>query len=148
MSNTIYSFIIAAMVGVLLAIQPIFNTNVGKAVGMWNSALISLSLSAIIMMTISAFNKFEGFKRLIEVPNYFFTAGLMGAFIVVSSVYCISRIGPVITISISVSAQMMTALVCEHFGWFNVQQTSINVTRILGIVFLILGVILVKSKAI
>lgn len=136
---------IAVLIGICLGIQPIFNTYVSKSVGMWYAALCSLSVSISIVLCICFINdRFQTLKGFSGIPRFYFLAGICGIIILAFTVFCIVRIGPVLTSSITVTVQMIVATVVAHYGWFGITQEPINFVKILGIMFLIAGVILVK----
>ncbi|MBQ9016441.1 MAG: DMT family transporter [Firmicutes bacterium] len=145
-SRLILPILVAMVIGSCLAIQPIFNTAVSRSVGMWYAALGSLSVSITILICICFINdRFQTIRSGIgEVPKLYILAGICGIIILAFTIYCMKHIGPVLTASITVTMQMIVATVTAHYGWFGLQQEPINWLKILGIVFLVAGVILVK----
>ena len=139
---------LACLIGTCLAIQPIFNTVVAKHTGsMWYAALCSLSISISIVLCICFIN--DRFATLrgggaMQIPKLYILAGICGIIILAFTVFCITKIGPVMTASITVSVQMIVATLTAHYGWFGITQEPINWVKILGIVFLVAGVVLVK----
>ena len=136
---------IAVVIGICLGIQPIFNTYVSKSVGMWYAALCSLSVSISLVLCICFINdRFQTLKGFSGIPRFYILAGICGVIILAFTVFCIVRIGPVLTSAITVTTQMAVATVVAHYGWFGIEQEPINLVKIIGIAFLITGVILVK----
>jgi transporter family-2 protein len=80
------------------------------------------------------------------IPKYYILAGICGVLILAFTVFCITKIGPVMTASITVSVQMIVATLAAHYGWLGLEHEPINWVKILGIVFLVAGVILVKMS--
>ncbi|NLY71753.1 MAG: DMT family transporter [Clostridiales bacterium] len=135
----------AILCGISLALQPIFNSNVSKSVGLFNAAFISILVSltiAIIMCLVT--DRFQGLSNFGEVNKIYLVAGVFGVMIVALMIYAVSRVGPALTFSVVIAAQMTVATVCAHFGFFNQTQESISLIRVLGIIFLIVGVVLIK----
>ena len=139
---------LACLIGTCLAIQPIFNTVVARHTGsMWYAALCSLSISISIVLCICFIS--DRFATLrgggaAQIPKLYILAGICGIIILAFPVFCIPQIGPVMTASITVSVQMIVATLTAHYGWFGITQEPINWIKILGIVFLVAGVVLVK----
>jgi len=79
-----------------------------------------------------------------QIPKYYILAGICGIIILAFTVFCITKIGPVMTASITVSVQMIVATLTAHYGWFGIDHEPINWVKILGIAFLVAGVVLVK----
>lgn len=136
---------IAVVIGICLGIQPIFNTYVSKSVGMWYAALCSLSVSISLVLCICFINdRFQTLKGFSGIPRFYILAGICGVIILAFTVFCIVRIGPVLTSAITVTTQMAVATIVAHYGWFGIEQEPVNLVKIIGIAFLITGVILVK----
>ncbi len=139
---------LACLIGACLALQPIFNTPVLKFTGsIWYSALCSLIVSISIVLCICFFNDhFQTFRDggAMQIPKFYILAGICGIIVLAFTVYCVTKIGPVMTASITVSVQLIVAAVIAHYGWFGLEHEPINWIKILGIVFLVAGVVLVK----
>ena len=147
-SKFVIPIFLAVVIGTCLAIQPIFNTTVAKYTGsMWYAALCSLSVSITLVLFICFMSdRFDTLRHgnAVHIPKYFILAGICGILILAFTVYCITKIGPVLTASITVTVQMIVATLTAHYGWFGLTQEPINWIKILGIAFLVCGVILVK----
>ena len=139
---------LAVVIGTCLAIQPIFNTTVAKFTGsMWYAALCSLSVSITLVLFICFISdRFETLRHggAAHIPKYFILAGICGILILAFTVFCITKIGPVLTASITVTVQMIVATLTAHYGWFGIAQEPINIIKIIGIMLLVAGVVLVK----
>ena len=141
----VWPIFLAVVIGTCLAIQPIFNTTVSKSVGMWYAALCSLSISISIVLCIClVHDRWHPLRGAAGIPKFYILAGICGVLILGLSIYCITHIGPVLTASITVTVQMIVATVVAHYGWFGLEQEPINIIKIVGIIFLIAGVVLVK----
>lgn len=139
---------LCCLIGTCLAMQPIFNTTVVKFTGsIWYAALCSLCISISIVICICFIS--DRFATLrdggaAQIPKYYILAGICGVLILAFTVFCITKIGPVMTASITVSVQMIVATLAAHYGWLGLEHEPINWVKILGIAFLVAGVILVK----
>ena len=147
-SKFVIPIFLACLIGTCLSIHPIFNTVVAKHTGsMWYAALCSLSVSITLVLFICFMS--DRFATLrgggaFHIPKLYILAGICGIIILAFTVYCITRIGPVLTASITVTVQMIVATLTAHYGWFGIAQEPINIIKIIGIIFLIAGVVLVK----
>ena len=136
------------IIGTCLAIQPIFNSTVLKFTGsVWYAALCSLSVSISIVLCICFLN--DRFATLrgggaLQIPKYYILAGICGVLILAFTVYCVTKIGPLLTASLTVTVQMIVATITAHYGWLGLTQEPINWIKILGIIVLVAGVVLVK----
>jgi len=147
-SRFVIPIFLAVVIGTCLAIQPIFNTTVAKFTGsMWYAALCSLSVSITLVLFICFMSdRFATLRggNAVQIPKYYILAGICGILILAFTVYCITKIGPVLTASITVTVQMAVATITAHYGWFGLTQEPINITKIIGILLLVAGVVMVK----
>ena len=147
-SKFVIPIFLAVVIGTCLAIQPIFNTTVAKFTGsMWYAALCSLSVSITLVLFICFMSdRFATLRggNAAQIPKLYILAGICGIIILAFTVYCITKIGPVLTASITVTVQMTVATITAHYGWFGLTQEPINIIKIIGILLLVAGVVLVK----
>jgi bacterial/archaeal transporter family-2 protein len=79
------------------------------------------------------------------VPAYAWLGGVLGAFYVTAIILAFPKIGPALTFGLVVTGQMTIAVLLDHFNVLVAQQHSINGWRLLGIAFLIVGVIIIRK---
>jgi len=136
---------LAIIVGMCISLQPVFNSNVGKATGVIEAVFISIAITftsiALILLVVGKGN----LSQITTVPKYFLLAGLMGAAIVSLSIICIRILGPATAISIYIAAQIFFSVIIEHYGLFNINITPISLMRMIGIACMIVGVFLIKG---
>lgn len=78
-------------------------------------------------------------------PNswWLWTGGFFGAIYVLISIILLPRIGAATLFAAIVTGQMLASLAFDQFGWFGLTLRPIDVTRVLGAVLLVGGVILI-----
>lgn len=139
---------IALFAGALLPIQAALNSKMGKTINNpVAAAFISFVVGTIalffyLLFTRQSFHFSMAYK---QAPWYAWLGGLLGTFYVAGSVIIVPRLGVALTFSLVVVAQLLVALVMDHFGLFGVTIKAINFYRILGVLFLIAGVILIRK---
>ncbi|MEP6646260.1 MAG: DMT family transporter [Saprospiraceae bacterium] len=77
-------------------------------------------------------------------PPVSWIGGLCGAFFVTAVVIVVPRLGIALTFSIIILGQMMITLPIDHFGFLGVPVREINIPRLIGILFVVIGVILIR----
>jgi transporter family-2 protein len=77
-------------------------------------------------------------------PWWIWSGGLLGAFLVASTVVLAPRLGAASMIALIVAGQMLASLVLDHFGWLGYQVHPVNSLRMLGVILLIGGVVLIR----
>lgn len=58
--------------------------------------------------------------------------GLAGAFAVVAGLLFVDKIGAGPFAGLTITANILMSLAVDHFGWFGIEQHSLNVWRVLG----------------
>jgi transporter family-2 protein len=69
----------------------------------------------------------------------------LGAFFVTTALIVAPRMGSAITFSPIIAGQLMLALLLDHFGLMGSPIHTLNCWRIAGVVFLLAGVIIIRS---
>ncbi len=85
----------------------------------------------------------NAFVALLEVPRWYFVAGMISVIVVGTSTYLIPRIGAVNLFVIVVASQMMVRMAISHFGWLESPISPISWVKIAGGIMLIGGAVLV-----
>lgn len=145
--NRIIFLMIALLAGALLPIQAALNAKMGKAINspiaaaFISFAVGTIALSLYLLFTRQHFLFLNGYK---QAPWYAWLAGLLGVLYVTSSIIALPRLGVALTFSLIIVGQLLIAIIIDHFGLLGVAVKSINLYRIIGVLFLILGVILIR----
>lgn len=78
-----------------------------------------------------------------SVPWYALGAGVLGLIVVSAANYVIPRRGAVVLIFLVVTGQLITSLIIDHFGLFEIEARSLDPSRLIGVALLFLGVWLI-----
>ena len=81
-----------------------------------------------------------------EIPIYFYSGGLFVLFYVLSISWVAPRFGIGNAISFVLLGQVLAMITVDQFGLMGAQQTSLTWQRIIGLVFMSIGVFLVVRK--
>lgn len=127
-------FFIAAVSGILMSIQGVFNTGVSKTTGLWVSNSWVQATALIICLAGWLFTGRENFSLLLKVqPRYLLLGGVLGALITLTVMKSMSTLGPAKAVLFIVIAQIASAYVIQLFGWFGAQKADLSVHKILGL---------------
>lgn len=138
------SIIIAILIGICLALQPPINAQLGKAINSKNAALTSVLISSFSMLMIILFTgNIKEYCNITKVPPYYWIGGFLGIVVVFGSILVIPSLGTLTAFSIFVSTQLIIGALVNHFGWLGIPKSPITITKLFGIVFLILGLRLI-----
>lgn len=142
-----YAFI-AISAGVAVPILATVNSAYGQTIG--NVHWASLTLCLVAFLTILAVTLLSGtptpdIAALQKTSWWHFTGGCFFAIYVVSITFVAPKIGLGNAIIFVVVAQIFTAVIIDHFGFFGATVQTLDWRRATGVVLLIMGVALAKS---
>ena len=139
---------LAVTMGCFLAVQPAVNGRLrlraGHAV---HAALISTTISTLSLLFYSFVvvrKPWPPSGQLTSAPWWVWTGGLMGAVYVATSLVLLARLGGAVFIASIVVGQMLATLVMDHFGLLGLTRHEVNPLRVLGAIFLVAGVVLIR----
>jgi transporter family-2 protein len=142
MQNKLTAILGGLIAGVAISIQDPLNAMISLRTGVIGSVFIvhvggllaSALLLALFPGNIAAWR---------SVPWYALGAGVMGIPIVGAIVYAIPRIGIFGTITLTIVAQLITSAILDHFGWLVSVVRPMDLTRLLGMIILLIGAYLI-----
>ena len=97
------------------------------------------------MLCLVAGNR-HAFVALLEVPRWYFVAGVISVIVVGTSTFLIPRIGAVNLFVVVVASQMLVRMAISHFGWLESPISPISWVKLLGGLLLIVGAVLVVRE--
>ena len=136
----------ALLVGSLLPWQPIVNIRLGQELSspLW-SGFMSFLGGAVLLGILAHFQGSipERWQKLAHVPWWSLTGGVLGATFVLASILLVPRLGAT-TMSVAfVCGQLMMSVLMDHYGWGGLTVRTVDLTRLIGIACLFLGMYLV-----
>jgi len=141
-------FIAGIAAGSLIAFQNVFNADLGKRIGTLGGVLIltavSLLVAGVLILLIPHSADFSGLPGLDH--WYVYLGGLLGVAIVSVSIILLPQIGSTATLTALVVGQLTAALVIDHFGLLGSPKIEIDLGRVAGVAFLVLGAFLIGRK--
>ncbi len=146
-SQLVYIFL-AVVAGAVLPLQAGLNVQLGKAVHQpVFAAFASFLIGTVGLLAYLLAIKFD-FSTVAQaktVSPAVWTAGLLGAFYVAAVIVLAPRLGTALTFSLIVAGQMSLSLIFDHFGLLDLPVKHINWQRMIGVAFLIIGVLLIRK---
>jgi transporter family-2 protein len=147
-TSTLWLFPLIAAGGVLQAVGgPMNNALRVSLVNPWLATLVSFGLIVPIFLVIAAVfvRPLPTVAGIAGMPWWAPLGGIVGALAVVCGLLFIGTIGAGTYAALTVSANLITSLVIDHYGWLSVPAHPITPTRAIGAVVLVTGVILITS---
>ena len=148
MSAQTMSYAIAFGAGVAVPLLAAINAAYGQAIGSvhWASlTLCAVAFAAIFVIVLASGAVLPSKADVANISWWHLTAGLFFMIYVVSITYVAPKIGVGNAIIFVVVAQMITAVIIDHFGLFGAAIVEIGWKRILGIALLVAGIALARS---
>ena len=147
MSPTALAIVLAALAGVAIATQQVFNGGLRLAIGsVWWAGMVSYLggtafMVAALLITQTAIPAAASLKQVTAIQ---WTGGVLGGVYIVLSLFALPRLGVALVLALVVVGQMGASLTFDHFGLFGVPQHSLSLLRVVGALALAGGVLLIK----
>ena len=143
------TFILLAIVaGAVLPIQAALNGKMGKIVGdPVYAALISFIVGSIGLFAYVAATKTDlpTVSQVGQAHWSVWLAGILGAFYVACVIILAPKLGVALTFGLVVTGQLGISLILDHFGLIGIPVREINWQKILGMAFIIAGVVIIRK---
>ena len=131
---------LAIMGGIATAFQGHFMGIMEQRMGWKESVFITYVSGGILIALIMVLARGGNLGAWPKVPWYVFTAGILGLVIVGTIGYTVPRLGMAKAFTVMIAAQLIGAMVLDHFGLFGITVRTLNMYRITGLVTMIAGV--------
>lgn len=142
-----WGFLIAMVSGALMSVQGVFNTGVTKETGSWLTNCF-VQLTGFIVCVIFFLFTEQGkvsVGDLFKVDHkYMLLGGVIGAFITYTVIKSMAALGPAKSVLAIVITQVLVAYLIELFGVFGVEKVSFSMTKLIGILVAIAGLVVFK----
>jgi transporter family-2 protein len=132
--------IIAAIGGAAITLQGQFMGLMDKGIGTRESVFITYAGGGILAACMMLAARGGNLKVWHSVPWYALSAGVVGLVIVGTIGYTIPRLGLTKAFTVIMASQLIVAALMDHFGWLGAVSRPLDLSRLLGIGILILGV--------
>ncbi len=135
------NILISATIGALITIMILFNGVLSENVGNYTSSVIIhiIGLAPLIILVI--FNKIK-LKIHTDIPLYLYSAGAIGVFTVLFTNISFSKLGVSITIALGLLGQSLSSIIIDHFGLLDMKTIRFNKKKLIGLIFIISGIII------
>ena len=112
------------------------------------ASLISFTVGAISLFfyNIVLRLKWPEISQLAKAPWWVWIGGVLGSFYVFTTVYLSSKLEATLLLGLIIFGQMLVALILDHYGLFGFTQDRINFLKVLGVIFMVLGLVLLKKN--
>jgi transporter family-2 protein len=141
--QTIVYILIALAMGAMLSIYLPMNSAVSKHLGSVITANITFFFVAL--MTSVAIFLFWGEHRTIQnvskVPMWLYLTGVVSAVMILGATFLIPRIGVRQFFILTVSGQILAALIVSHYGFLGTPTDVITIKKSIGALLVVVGLV-------
>ncbi len=140
MSSYLLALLVAVVAGSAMAFQGSLNAVLGEKVGLLEATLIVHVVGLLVLGALFAFQLGQG--GLSEAPGapwYTFLGGVLGVVIIFTVAAAIPRAGVANATTAIIVAQLTSAMIIDHCGWFGLQAIPFNWFKGAGLVLLAVG---------
>jgi len=143
LATLIVLIIIATVGGIAVALQAQFMGLMDKGIGTIESMFITYGSGGVLVGLAMLFYRGGNLAAWQNVPSYALSAGILGLIIVGTIGYSTPRLGLVTAFTIIVAAQFFVGAFLDHFGVLGAELRPLDLSRVVGIVVMLLGVWLI-----
>jgi bacterial/archaeal transporter family-2 protein len=139
---------LVAIAGLLVGMQPPVNARLGREIGGLQAAAFSFVVGTVALVLIAAVSDrgLGTFGQVGRVPWWALVGGLLGAVYVTVAILTVRTLGVSSLTAIVISGQLFAAVVIDRFGLLGIARQPIGAIRIVGLAFLVVGVMLVVRR--
>ncbi|VDG18396.1 DMT family transporter [Lactiplantibacillus mudanjiangensis] len=139
------AILIGLTIGIGLPIQTSINSRLRDSVGSpFLASLVSFTIGtvflAIVTLTLDHTLLFSA-GLFASQPWWLWLGGLFGVIYLTGNILLFPKLGSVQTVIMPVLGQILMGLLIDNYGWFDSKVTALTVTRGLGALLVLLGVI-------
>ena len=140
--------LLSILSGALMSIQGVFNTGVTKQSSIWlASGFVQFSALFVCVVAWFVTGRQGTIASLFAIDHkYMLLGGSMGAFITYTVIKGVDILGPAKANMFIIVTQLLVAYLIELFGLFGTEKASFDMSKLIGMVLLIAGVIVFKWK--
>src|ERR1041384_4087451 len=140
MESVLLIILIGMLGGIAVGLQSPMASMITQRLGMFESVFIihiGGALFALIPILIYGGGKLSQWRT---VPWYALGAGIFGLIVIGAISYMIPRIGIAASITTIVAGQLLIGTFLDHFGLLGAATRSLDVTRLIGLAVVLVGV--------
>ncbi|WP_338801021.1 DMT family transporter [Pseudomonas sp. RSB 5.4] len=139
--------LLAAFAGAVVPFQSAINSNLARGLGhpLW-ATLASLLVSVLVLLPVILALRLPppslGF--ISKAPLWMWAGGAFGVCFVALAVMLLPKLGASGFVALALAGQVIASMLLDHFGLFGLVEKQLTMSRVLGALLLIGGVVLIQ----
>ena len=138
--------LLSIIAGAAMSFQGVINTRLGERIGTMHANAFVQGTAFALSAAALLFVKNGGFSGLGHTPAVYLSGGAIGLVITLTVMLGVRDLGPALSVSIILIAQLLTAAVIEAFGWLGSERAPFCWNKYAGLALMIAGVIIFKRR--
>jgi bacterial/archaeal transporter family-2 protein len=140
--------LLAVLAGCFVGLQAPINARLGRQVGSLQAATVSFVVGTLVLLLVASLSSggLGGITHAGRAPWWALIGGILGAVYVTVALVTVRTLGVSGLTAIVVTGQLTIAVVVDRFGLLGVAKQQISAARVAGLVFLLVGVVLVVRR--
>jgi bacterial/archaeal transporter family-2 protein len=140
--------IVGIVAGGLVGLQAPINSRLGRTVGTAQAATFSFLVGTAVLVVIASVWRggLGSLGHIGRVPWWALIGGLLGAVYVTVALVAVRTLGASGLTAVVITGQLAISVAIDRFGLVGVARQHIGISRIIGLLLLVAGVVLVVRK--
>ena len=139
-----FAIIFAIISGLSMTLQGVFNTQLEKKLGTWETNLFAQGTAFILTLIIVLIFGKGNIREIKNVNKLYLLTGVLGVIIIFTVIKSIGAMGTTVGIGIILVSQLLSACIIDYFGLFGCEKITFSLNEFLGAIFMIVGIIIFK----
>ena len=139
-------FLFSIIAGISMSIQGVFNTRLSEKIGTWQTNVFIQGTAFILATLILILLRGGDFSNIKQVNKLYLTGGIFAVIITFTVMQGMKIIGITTAVSTILVAQIVAAALIDNFGIFGTSHVKFDLTKIIGLITMITGIIIFKHK--
>jgi transporter family-2 protein len=139
--------LLAAFAGAVVPFQSAINSNLARGLGhpLW-ATLASLLVSVLVLLPVILTLRLPlpSLGIISKVPLWMWAGGAFGVCFVALAVMLLPKLGASGFVALALAGQVIASMLLDHFGLFGLVEKQLSMSRVLGALLLIGGVVLIQ----
>ncbi|MGG1660420.1 DMT family transporter [Brevibacillus sp. NRS-1366] len=138
------------LTGATLPIQAAVNVRLRQLTSSsYSAAMVSFLVGTMILVLLTFSSgqiKMADLRPVTSYPWWIWIGGFIGVVMILTTTYCLPKLGSALTFSLTLIGQMLMAIIIDHFGLLHMPIHEASLPKILGIALIIAGIFCIQYK--
>ena len=144
------ALVVAILMGLSIAFQPVTNAAASRYIGLAPLMVVSNGLVLLGSIIYAVFARERvGWGEILTLRlDLLFGGAIYGLLILFGGIYVFPRLGATLALMIIFLSQLVFGLAIDHYGLYGIPRQPLSWVRVLGVVFIFMGILLVRTNKI